>query len=98
MRKSVKQLFEELDLVNFMTPHVVEYYDSEEFAIELSRGEDITGAEVFGVTVVRRNDERIIPYDVTTAYLSKLFYSREAADKYIEVLVGGRTTTSNPVN
>ena len=67
--------------VNFMTNHILGYRQIKPgLWAELSTGRGIQGEKIFGVTVRKSGGERTDPD------LSKLFWSRSAADEYVEAL------------
>lgn len=59
---------------NFMTPHVLGYYQINNGAAELTTG-DFMGNDMFGVTIVKDGEHQ---YD-----LSKCFDNKEEATEYI---------------
>ncbi|RKX36899.1 MAG: hypothetical protein DRP20_05445 [Thermotogae bacterium] len=67
---------------NFVTSELVKYKEIGEYVVELSKGEGFVGEEVFGVTALKREDNRYF----SVHDLSKLFFDREAAEKYFQDL------------
>jgi hypothetical protein len=84
MKKTAKEVFYApytFKEINFMTPNVVGYYHITDGAVELAWGFSILGdRKIYGVTVTRSES---IDMDA-----SKCFFSRAAAEKYIEELGG----------
>ena len=62
---------------NVITPHLVGYYNNGQYDMELTKGEGMSGTDVFGVTVVNT---------VTKEHehdISKMFHSRKEAVNYM---------------
>jgi hypothetical protein len=86
MRTNIASLFKGS---NFMTPDILRYGRSDEHGkgaagrvrfYELSTGRGFKGEPIFGVTVRDSDGNRFDPD------LSKMFFSRRAAEDYIEEL------------
>ena len=46
---------------NFMTPNVIRYGETDNFYYELSKGQGISGGDIYGVTVITKDGQGIRP-------------------------------------
>lgn len=65
---------------NFMTPEPIEYIDTDEYMIELSKGEGFDHEPIYGVTVATSEGTRLYGD-------SQMFFSEEDAREHIDGLI-----------
>lgn len=77
----IKKIFEQtfMGQKNIVTPEIIRYGKSGKHLYELSRGLDMNGSELFGVTVLDIWGKHVHA-------LSKSFYKKEEAEAYVKAL------------
>jgi len=75
----MSELSELFEGANLITPEILGYYGTKEFAIELSTGIGIFGDRIFGVTVVDGGED--------TCELNRCLHSKTEAVDYINELL-----------
>lgn len=68
---------------NFITPCIIDYFKIKNGVAELSKGKNIEGKDIYGVSVVVKDEDGLYKYH---PQLSKPFNSIDSAMKYINLI------------